>query len=189
MSFEAEQMEILKVVEKNVVAGGYPWNKYNGDVCCRIIKKYLEEYMPEGYKVVGPNAYINGFSTEFDLLIVDKDITPMMFTNAYPIKSIHYILEIKKRGVYGGRRDLQRVVKQLHSNFALVTSRNPQIKCVYVTIQEVGEPKRKDSINYLKETKKALYPFEVFAMKESRSNEMIRGEWKRLVDYIVSKSP
>lgn len=184
MSLENQQMKILRAVEESVGPTERAWNKYNGDVCCRIIKEYLEKNISMDCKVVGPNAYVEGLPTEFDLLVVDKGVSPKKYTNAYPVGSVHFVIEIKKRGIYGGRRDLENAVKKIRRNFESVTDINPDVKCFYLTVQEVSKPKRKGSIKYLEETEEGLRPFEVFALKESRSNKMIKGEWKRLIDYI-----
>ena len=181
---EEKQVEMLKVIEKSVGPSGRAWNKYNGDVCCRIIKEYAKKYVPEGCKIVGPNVYAQGIPTEFDLFIVDKEATPERCTNAYPVESIRYIIEVKKRGIYGGRKDLQNVIKRIHNNFISVAKRNPKIKCAYLTVQEVWKPERKGSIDYLEETKKGLQPFKVFALKESRTNKPIEGMWKHFINSM-----
>ena len=181
---EDEQAEILKVIKERVGASGRPWNKYNGDVCCRIIKKHAEKYVPEGCKIVGPNAYAQGIATEFDLIIVDKDATPKKYTNAYPVESIRYVIEVKKRGIYGGHKDLQNTIQRIRKNFTSVTRRNPKTKCAYLTIQEVWKPKRKGSIDYFEETKKGLHPFKVFALMESRTNKPIEGMLKRFISSL-----
>ena len=188
MGSEREQIEILRAVEESVGSSERTWNKYNGDVCCRIVKEYLKKYVPEDYKVVGPNVYAEGFPTEFDLFIVDKEATPKKYTHAYSVKSIRYIIEIKKRGIYGGRKDLQTVIKRIHDNFTSVVNKNPKIKCAYLAIQEVWKPKRRGSIDYLEETKKGLHPFDVFALKESRTNKIIEGEWERFIDSLQFSS-
>lgn len=99
--FEEEQMEILKVIEGNMRLGGRAWNKYNGDVCCRIVKEYVEKYVSKDCKVVGPHVYAKGIPTKFDLSIVDKNAMPERYVNAYPVESIRCIIEVKKRGLYG----------------------------------------------------------------------------------------
>ena len=65
------QREIIKVIDTLLDEPNVE-NKYRGDVVCRVIKFFIEKDLPKKFKVVGPNAFIIGYPTEFDLLIVKK---------------------------------------------------------------------------------------------------------------------
>ena len=184
MIFEREQEEILETIEKAVGELGTPWNKYKGDVCCRVIQKYARKYIPKDQKIVGPNVYADGLPSEYDLFLLDKAIRPKKYTNAYPLESVHCAIEIKKRGIYGGRKNLGAAIKKIRENFNLLIKENPKVKCAYLTVQEVWKPRKKGSIDYLKETREKLRPFKVFALKESRSRKPLEGQWKRFIDYL-----
>lgn len=192
MNFEEEQREILEKIEeigemkRKLGWGGTAWNKFMGDVACRVVRNYLGRHIPEGYKIVGPNAYVESLPIEFDLLVVDGDAEPEKYTNAYPIKSLRIVIEVKKCGIIGSLRNLNRILGRIHKSFSSIVRKNHSVRCVYLAIQEVGKPKRKRSINYLEETRKRLYPFKVFALKESRTGEPIKGEWKKFVEFIKS---
>jgi len=58
MAFEEEQEEILGRIDNITVEGKRGiWDRYNGDVCCRVIKEYAQRYIPKSWKIVGPNVY------------------------------------------------------------------------------------------------------------------------------------
>jgi hypothetical protein len=54
MDLEEEQKRIIQLVEN--VPGGRIWGKYTGDVCCRIVKKHVENHVPKELRVVGPRS-------------------------------------------------------------------------------------------------------------------------------------
>ncbi len=162
------------------------WNKYKGDVGVRIFKHYLELSLNSNYKIPEPYAYIEGFSTEFDLLIVSKEAkTTEQYNNAYDPKDVKFGIEIKAHGVFGGRKELKKAIQRIKSNFEEVKNSFPHINFLYFTFEEVMTPKRKTSINYLTETINHLNPYEVFCLRDSRDPDIIReGEWSKLVDCV-----
>jgi len=160
------------------------WNKYYGDMCVRIFGEFISKEIPDKYTLSSPNAYIEGFPTEFDLLIIDKDASPKKYTNAYCPKDVGVGIEIKARGIFGRRENLEKIIGNIKGNFDAVRNDHPRIDFVYLTYEEVNCTKRKGSIQYLDETIKILEPYKVFCLKESRTVEEIEGEWEKLVLYL-----
>ena len=177
------QEKIIALIEERKQKGK-SWKKYNGDVCCRIFREFLLEEIPKNYKISSPNAFIVGFPTEFDLLIVDGDAKPEMYSNTFKPEKVKCGLEIKARGFFGGRKELEKEITKIKQKFENVRKYYPFICFVYLTCKEVAFPKRKKSIHYLDETHKILEPYEVFCLKDSRTERVIQKEWERLVSYL-----
>jgi len=182
MDFEIEQKKIVELVDE--YEGGRTWGKFTGDVCCRIIKRHVENHLPEQFRAVGPNVYVENNPTEFDILIVNKKDSPKEYTSMYPLDGIHCIIEIKKSGLFGGRKDLLRVTRKIREGFLSVTKLKPEVKCAYLTVKEVAKPKNKSSINYFEETRNGLSPYEAFVLQEHRTKQIVKGEWKRFINYL-----
>jgi len=89
------------------------WTKLYGDVCVRIFREFLLEELPEEYTITQPYAYIKGFPYEFDLLIVDKSSRPIKYTNIYHTNNVRIGIEIKARGIYGGRDEIKNAIHRL----------------------------------------------------------------------------
>jgi len=165
------------------------WNKYYGDMCVRIFREFIMGEIPNTYTLSSPNAYICGCPTEFDLLIINKDAKPIKYTNAYRIEDVRVGIEIKSRGVFGGRsdvNDVKKTIEKIKDNFDAVRDiyPNSRIDFVYLTYEEVASVKRKNSINYLQETINILSPYPVFCLKDSRADKLINGEWKRFIVHL-----
>ncbi|MEW5759194.1 MAG: hypothetical protein AB1779_00335 [Candidatus Thermoplasmatota archaeon] len=97
------QKEIVKLIEeikKEVAPKGKKWKKYYGDVCVRIFREFILREIPSEYTVSSPNAYIKDFPTEFDLLVVDKNSSPIKHTNAYFPEKVKCGFEVKAHGIF-----------------------------------------------------------------------------------------
>lgn len=131
-----------------------------------------------------PNAYIFGFPTEFDLLILEKGSQPEKFTNAYKPEKVICGIEVKANGIYGGKSNLKRVINSIKQIFLSVNKEYEKIKFIYFTFQEVTSPKKQNSINYLNETKKYLEPYKVICLKDSRNGTVFVDQWQKFINYI-----
>lgn len=160
------------------------WKKYYGDVCVRIFREFMLKEIPHSYIVSSPNAYIEGFPTEFDLLIIEKNVNPIKHTNKYPQEKVKVGIEVKAHGIFGGREDLEKNIKNIKDNFDAVKTSYPHINFIYLTYEEVAFPKRKTSIRYLDETVKILEPYKVFCLKDSRTEKLIDGEWEKFANSL-----
>lgn len=174
---------------QNFHPGDKCWKKYIGDVCCRIFREYLLAEIPKRYKISSPNAYIVGFPTEFDLLIIDENAITEKFTNAFKPENVKWGLEIKTRGLYGGRKILENKIIKIKQIFENVRKSQPSINFAYLTYKEVAYPKKSGSIRYLDETRHALAPYQVFCLKDSRTGKMIDNEWIKFITHIKTKLP
>ena len=184
--FDIEQKEIVEIIRskerRSETSGGrFAWNKFNGDLACRVVKEFLRKHLPKQVKVVGPNVYIDGYPTEFDLLLVEENAIPAAFTNAYSNRDARFVIEVKSHGYM--RRDFP---EHLLSQFTDLQTQYPNVNCTYLTIRETWNPKRDDSISYVRELKKVLEPhFRVFCLAESRTHELIPGQWREFVNHLA----
>lgn len=160
------------------------WKKFYGDVCCRIFKEFLLREIPKNYTIRSPNAYIVGFPTEFDLLIVDGDTAPEEYTNAFSPEKVKCGIEIKAHGIFAGRKELTENITKIKENFNRVKNKYPSIEFVYLTYEEVASTKREGSIQYLDKTRQILNPYKVFCLRDSRKGEVIQGEWGKLISHL-----
>ena len=174
MSLNDEQCEILDIINAYCRELGKGWNKFKGDVVCRIVQQYIRRHLPSDLKVVGPSVYLEGIPNEFDLLIVDALAKPKKLTASFNPASVHYALEVKKGGVYGPEDP-----KRISRIFDLVTSRHPHIKCAYLTAEEVYTTKKPSAKNFFKISKDELnsHGHGFFALRDLRGKKLpIPGE-------------
>lgn len=163
-----ELEEMLRKLDK--VPKGTSWNKLRGDATERIVAHYLQKYL-RGFKVV-QDAWIEGYTTEFDLLIVNEDAQPIEFTNAYPKDKVRLIIEVKTSGThtsYGGVRNIAQHIVKLRE-----TAGKPML---YFSFWD-NRKKREILAEILGEDT-------IFSMKETR-REVRSGEWRRFVEKVCS---
>lgn len=159
--------------------------KYLGDVCCRIFRNFLLKEIPQKYTISSPNAYIVGFPTEFDLLIVDKGAKPEKYSNAFQPEKVKCGLEIKAHGIIAKKEDLRKRIRNLKQTFDKIRKCYPSIKFIYLTYEEAVRTEKKSSIQYWKITRETLKPYKAFCLRNSRlKKRLIPREWKRLVSYL-----
>ena len=162
------------------------WNSFKGDVCARCVAHYIQTHLSSKLKVVGPNVYLDGFPTEFDLLIVSEGATARQFTAAYPPTLAVAGIEVKASGVMGGRKglQLQKTLGRIKNNFDAIRARFPHVAFAYITIREVSQPRREGSINYLEETKRVLAPYQVFCLQDVRTKEIFEEQWDQFMHFL-----
>jgi hypothetical protein len=191
MSFTEEQQEIIKIIDSLLDSehSGYGWGHFQGDVVPRVLVYYANRHLPNKWKIVGPNVYIEDVPTEFDLMVVDSDANPITFTSAYLGERIRCVIEVKRRGVFGNIDTFKKKVKQIRDNFdkALYMLRG-NCKAAYITVSETVNPKREGSHNYGSITRDLLAPYPAFILQDSRSTTIQQGEWQRFIEYITSGS-
>ena len=189
MDLQREQSEILDVVDSMKLQGRTKgWSKYYGDVVCRIVAYYLNKHLPSNLKVVGPNAYIVGFPTEFDLLVANTKAKLVKFTNAYPADQVYCVIEVKTQGIRSKLDIFSAVVGRIRDNFQSVVKTNSNLKCTYIAIGEASPAQESSkSFNFVKETRKALEPFPFFVLRNSRNEEPYEGQWESFVKFILAQ--
>lgn len=202
MNFHEEQEEIIRHVDSLLDSehSGYGWGHFQGDVIPRILAYYVNMRLPNDRKIVGPNVYIEDVPTEFDLMVVDSDSSPITFTSAYPGEKIRCVIEVKRKGVFGDIDTFKKKIEGIKDNFdkALFTLRfdrdklgfvkEARINCkaAYITVSETVNPKREGSHNYGNITRDLLAPYPAFILQDSRSKEIQYGEWQRFIECITS---
>ncbi len=202
--FTEEQQEIINVIDSLLDSkhSGYGWGHFQGDVVPRILAYYANKHLPNKWKIVGPNVYIEDVPTEFDLMVVDADSNPITFTSAYPREKIRCVIEVKRKGVFGDIDTYKKKVKQIRDNFdkALCTPRfdkdklssvkeaRVNCKAAYIAVSEIVNPKKEGSHNYGKIARDLLAPYPVFILQDIRSKAIQQGEWQRFIEYITADS-
>jgi len=162
------------------------WNKLSGDICCRIFSHFIKSSLPPQYTVSSPNAYINGFHTEFDLLVIESGSAPIEFTNVYYPKSVKAGIEFKTRGIYINRKNKKLKFNKIKQNFVDVNALHPHINFSYLTYKSVASTKRKGSINYFKLAEKYLGDeYLAFYLKDSRTNQVNLGQWEHFIKNLI----
>ena len=182
MSLDDEQRELLDIVDAYCRKLAKGWNKFKGDVVCRIVKEFIERHLPSDLQVVGPNVYLDEIPNELDLLIANTAAKPRKFTSSFEPESVRYALEVKKGGVYSPDQP-----KRISSIFNSVTSNYPHVKCVYLTVEEVYTTRKPSSKNFFKICKDELnrHGHGFFALRDLRGKRQpIPGEWKRFLNFI-----
>ena len=189
MDLQREQNEILDAVDSMKVQGRTKgWSKYYGDVTCRIVAYYLSKHLTSKLKVIGPDAYIVGLPTEFDLLLADAKNISAKFTNAYPADQVYYVMEVKTQGIRSKLDRFSAAVGRIRDNFQSVVKANPNVKCAYIAIEE-ATPAQESSkaFDFVKETRKALAPFLFFVLRNSRNQKPYEGQWESFVKFVLSQ--
>jgi hypothetical protein len=69
------------------------------------------------------------------------------------------------------------------SRFTKITV--PRCKVAYLSISERINPAKNTSIRFGDRTKEILKPYPAFFLYDNGRKEIIEGEWKGFVDYIV----
>ena len=187
MDFQREQSELLALVDNTKPQGRTKgWSKYRGDVVCRILAHYLSKHLPSTLKIIGPDAYIVGFPTEFDLLVAGASATPVKFTNAYPADQVYCVIEVKTQGIRSKLDRFSAEVGRIRDNFQSVVKASPNLKCAYITIEEASPATQESSksFDFVKETRKGLAPFPFFVLRNSRNQKPYEGQWENFVKFV-----
>jgi hypothetical protein len=184
--FDIEQKEIVEIIrtkERSETSGGmgFEWNKFNGDLACRVVKEFLRRRLPNKLKVVGPNVYVDGYPTEFDLLLVTESAIPAAFTNAYSHGDVRFVIEIESHGYMSHDSP-----EPLLSQFTALQMQAPNVNCTYLMVRETWNSRTDDSISCGNELKKVLEPrYRVFCLTESGTHELIPGQWREFVNHLA----
>lgn len=200
MDYEKEQSEIIRKIDtfsKKYCVPYRPksWNKFKGDFVSRIIASYLQSHLPQNYRVAGPNVYIEGNPTEFDLMVTDSQAVPYSATSAFPRESIRRVIEIKTSGVYNIVKEVSKVRNDFDSALSSVEWDNapqlmkaviPKFKAAYLSISERVNPVHVSSIRFGDRTREILRPYPAFFLYDMGRKDIQKGEWRKFLDYIVS---
>lgn len=161
--------------------------KRYGDVCVRVFAHYIKQSpRAAAYDVSEPNAYIAGFSTEFDLLLIKNGTKPIEHTNCYFPEDVKCGIECKAHGLFGGNDILPSVIDRIRTNFENVRNKHPDINFAYITLEEVTDQSAK-TVHYFSVTERILgcFNFKAFCLRDSRTKSIRIGEWDRFIDEIT----
>lgn len=181
INWNDEQKEIVRLIAnfpKPEKGRRFSWNKFNGNMACNVIKKYLGKHLEANLKVVGP-AFIRGYPTEFDLLVVDAESRPEEFTDAYNSESVHRVIEVKSHGTY--TKDALKRIREIFEDLTKEYSK----ESLYLAIRESGMPKRAKT-NWLDITREMLKPYKAFVLCDSRTKQLYQDQWKEFVNWCSS---
>jgi hypothetical protein len=183
MSLENEQREILNLMDKYCKILNVRWNKFKGDVVCRIAKKFIENHLLSSLKVIGPDVYLDGFPYEFDLIISDANAKPKEFTFSFEPAYTHCVIEVKMGGIYSPDQP-----KRISKIFNEVKLKYPHIKCAYLTFEEVYTTVKPHSKNFFNISKEELgrngHGF--FALRNLRGDkQLIPHQWEKFLEFIL----
>lgn len=192
MNYQDEQSQIIKEVDQNRHPGR-EWSKFNGDATCRIILDYIEKHIDlNSMKVAGPNAFIKGFPTEFDLLVVDSRAKPLHLTNAYEVAQVRVAIEVKTSGIFGSNlEDIDNNLKRIFDDFKGPYQNNSSLKLAYLAIREqVGV--RENSRNYVQITRETfgrvssrISNVRTFILSDAKTPPgLFEGEWEQFIEFI-----
>lgn len=181
LSLEDEQREIVDIVDSRCKDLKRGWNKFKGDVVCRVIKTFIERHATPNLKVIGPNIFLEGFPYEFDLAIACLDAEARDFTSSFEPRNIKCVIEVKKGGVFSPQQP-----EKISEIFNKVVSKYPHIKCAYLTVEEAIARKR-SSKNFFQISKDELsrHGHGFFALRDLRGERhMILGEWEKFLNFV-----
>jgi len=202
--WEKEQKRILELVDTMKPAEkDRRWTRYDGDVVSRIVALYLGKHLPKHLNIFGPNAYLIGLPTEFDLLIGEAKAKRRRCTNAYRPDQIYSIIEVTSRTT--GMKQLKQKVDRSRRDFQSAIKLNPSCKCAFLAMEvsspapmkkitynretkkfkEEIIPQTRSSIDYAQEICKGLAPFVCFILRNRRNKALRKGEWERLVQFVL----
>lgn len=170
MTLQQEQNFIISFLNPLNSKHGRNWYKFKGDVTNRVVQEFLQKHV-KGYKVVGPAAFIEGITTEFDILIVDAKAVPMKYTNCFPRAKVRLIIEIKKHGFYYKKVEAEEKISQYVRHFEDVG-----LPYLYLTVQE--------SRKIIEATKNVLHDRAFFL--QISGGRPIDDEWERFVNKVLN---
>lgn len=129
--------------------------KLTGIIAVEVIKRYIENVLWEneqykGYSVSPNNSYIDGYKTEWDLLVLKPGTKQLDGLNIYSAQSVAVVIECKAHGIFNRKMDSHSLKGPVDAYKELRGS-EPQIKFAYITISEQIPAKR--GINFIEETK------------------------------------
>lgn len=163
------------------------WGKLKGDITCRVIQKYLKpELKPYRCDLVGPNIYVDGCSTEFDLAVVSEGAAPMCCSAVYHPEDVRCLLEVKYNGIRVKSAELEKTWQSFRDKHEELVNKHRRIRWGYLTVEE-STGVRKNAIDWLECAENVLGSNRVFCFREKHgSSKRTRpGEVQRLVQFLT----
>ena len=172
------------------IKGSY--NKIIGNIVASTFRKYISyiiNYYGYDYKVSNVNAYIKGYPTEWDLIILKSDAKETN-TNVYQMEDVKAILEFKTSGLTDTNIDEQ-FNKQFSNLNSIYNKLGNRIVFGYITFSET--PKLYENTkSYFDENNQRLNTSFVFTNYNKLSNienihyvDCMYDENNNFEDYIL----
>ncbi|MEM3845791.1 MAG: hypothetical protein QXU98_08820 [Candidatus Parvarchaeota archaeon] len=178
---EQDEKEIQKISDELDHYKGREWYKLKGEIVNRTIAKYLEKYLNQDYKVVGPHVFIENYSIEYDILILDKDAKPVEDDCVYGKDYVKLILEIKKTGLYYKKDEVEGKFKKYLEKLSEPIGKK---HLVYITLRE--STSNKEKIEEFLDKTGAAYKDNVFIMGQTDGKrEWNPGVWEAFIGRIL----
>jgi hypothetical protein len=180
--FEKEQREILNLSDRiRNDKSLHTTEKHRRYV--DVVINFLENHMSDDFEFI-KHPYIEGFPRKFHLIMVKKGSTPVASgkTPSYSLRSIVALIEIRGHGLINYKHKLEEDVKAKRDRFEEIKKRSKNTKCLYLTLQE-REVVIKGA-DYHGLSKKHL-GVAYFSLRESRTQEVRDGEWKRFIKALL----
>jgi hypothetical protein len=184
-SFDSEQIKLLTEVEDIRNKSKVP--KRTGHEVCIVISKYIQRHLSADYKVAGPDVYVDGVSTEFDLLVVRAGAQSGVA--GYEPSDVRVVLEVKTAGIRKKKGDYPREIEKIRGNFDKVRMRNTRIWGALLMCYGTIYPAKPTSIDYEKIHKDGLEPYDygVYTLADTRKSEPEWGKWQRFIEDLLRK--
>jgi hypothetical protein len=132
--------------------------------------------------VIGPNAYIEGYPTELDLLLVSENAIPAAFTNAYRPNEVRFVIDIKSND-YSDREFASKLLLE----FEALRERHIGLNFAYLAIRVTRNHKGVAEKSNVRELSKILEKcYRGFCLVESEIQGIIRGQWREFVNHVLA---
>ena len=160
---------------------------FRGFLVCIAVAKYIQPHLPDGWKVSNPDVFVDGISTEFDLIIAKAGAQPEI--GGFKASEVQAILEVKTSGIIANREKYPLEIRKIRDKFDKVKVKNPRIWGALLMCYGTVSPKNSASINYEKIRKEGLeqHNYGVYTLADSRRNEIEWGRWQEFVSTLLSK--
>jgi len=110
------------------------WNKCLGSITSCLFSHCLMESVKKKYDFSPPNSFIEGFSNEFDLLVLKKGAMPYEFTSIYSPNDVVCCLEFKSYGPFQNTTQLAAYGRKFKKMLKSLRKKNKNIKIIYLTM-------------------------------------------------------
>ncbi|MCL2208320.1 MAG: hypothetical protein FWB90_09575 [Fibromonadales bacterium] len=110
------------------------WNKCLGDITSCLFSHCIIESVKKKYDISRSNSFIEGFSYEFDLLILKKGAMPYEFTSIYKPKDVVCCMEFKSYAPFKNNAQLEEYGNKFKRMLKSLRRVNNSIKIIYLTM-------------------------------------------------------
>jgi hypothetical protein len=164
--------EVLEKVLRAMEEFEVKCKKFSGAITTALIREALLE---EGFNVSERDVFIDGIPIEIDLLIAQKDASPINRIR-YDPKDVLVVLEIKSRGTFG-----ENACRRISTNFNIIKQTKNNICCIYITLSERKNYKWRATE---KEINAPVYTLFWHSGPENKLEYDPTGNWEKLINDL-----